>query len=71
MNEKDLKQLHDLLIDFATLPCECLCEGCPIDNYCSMLYSLSRGIKGELSLDEVVDKINADYRNIKWEENDD
>ena len=73
MNEKDLKELYDLLINFATLPCDVIhqCEGCPVDNYCSMLYNLSRGIKGELTIDEVVDRINADYRNIRWEEDDD
>lgn len=73
MDGENLKQLYNLLIDFATLPCDVVhqCESCPIDIYCSMLYNLSRGIKGELTIDEVVDKINADYRNIRWEEGDD
>ena len=42
MNEKDLKELYDKLIDFATLPCDVeeQCKGCEIGYYCSMLYYL-------------------------------
>lgn len=71
MEENKLKELYDLLIDFATLPCQddrACSEFCPILNYCSMLYSLSRGIKGELTIDETFNKIEADYKNIRWEE---
>ena len=73
MNEKDLKELFNKLIDFATLPCDVeeQCKGCEIGYYCSMLYHLSRGLKGELTIDEVVDKINIEYKNIKWEERGD
>ena len=85
MNEKQREQLYDLLMDFATLPCqstekEFSCDGCQINEYCSMLYSLSRGLKGEINLEKVVDSINADYLNtkqleedryIKWREDED
>lgn len=65
MDEKKLLELGKLLVDFSNLPCE---EFCPIYDYCSMLYSLSKGISGELTIDEVLEKIEADYKNTKWEE---
>jgi hypothetical protein len=33
-----------------------------------MLFSLSKGVSGELTIDEVLEKIEADYKNTKWEE---
>ena len=84
MNEKQREQLYDLLMDFATLPCqstnERFCDDCQINEYCSMLYTLSRGLKGEINLERVMDLINADYLNtkqleedkyIKWNEDED
>lgn len=72
MDEKKLLELSELLIDFSNLPCDTImqCEEfCPIYDYCSMLFSLSKGMSGELTVDEVLEKIEADYKNTKWEEN--
>ena len=71
MDENNVKELYDKLINFATIPCEVTqeyCDNCPIGDYCSMLYSLSRGVKGELPMDEVFLKVEADYKNIRWEQ---
>ena len=45
MNEKDLKELFDKLIDFATLPCDVAapCIGCKTGNYRSKKKQLNRG----------------------------
>lgn len=71
MNEEKIKQLYDLLVDFATLPCDVKkpCKDfCPFYNYCSMAYYMARGIKGELTVDETFNKVEADYKNTKWME---
>lgn len=47
MDEKKLLELSELLIDFSNLPCDTImqCEEfCPMYDYCSMLYSLSKGV---------------------------
>ncbi len=68
MNEQDIKTLIRLLKNYATTPCEFECHecnGCEIGDYCLLLYYVSQGITKQITHSEMMDKINADYNNVK------
>lgn len=72
MNEKDLEKLYNMLIEFAESNCYVsinYCRNnCPIGVYCSMLDIISKGLSRNITLDEAIEGIDIDYKNIKWEE---